>query len=62
MRKKTNNYLDSEAMKFGYEAMLQDVTDQLTAGLYTDSIRALMTERKAYIENRLKELNGGDAE
>jgi hypothetical protein len=59
MRKKPETYLDTEAMKLGYSNMLADVNDQLAAGLYTDSIRTLMVDRKAHIEKRLKELEQG---
>jgi hypothetical protein len=59
MRKKPETYLDTEAMKLGYQNMLTDVNDQLAAGLYTDSIRTLMVDRKAHIEKRLKELEQG---
>jgi hypothetical protein len=62
MRKKADNYLDTEAMKYGYQMMLTDVTDQLNSGLYSDSIRTLLIERKAFIEKRLQELAGGDEE
>ena len=56
MRKKTDNYLDNEAMRMGYQLMLQEADEQLAAGMHTDSIRTLLTDRKRHIENRLEEL------
>lgn len=57
MRKKTENYLDTEAMKLGYSGMLLDVNDQLNAGMHSDSIRAILIDRKVHIESRLVVLN-----
>lgn len=56
MRKKTETYLDTEAMKLGYYGMLSDVKDQLNAGMHADSIRVILTDRKQHIEKRLEEL------
>lgn len=57
MRKKTESYLDAEAMRFGYQVMLADVKDQLEAGMHSASIRSLMKDRLTFIEKRLKELS-----
>lgn len=56
MRTKKETYLDTEAMKLGYQCMLGDVKTQLDAGMHIDSIRTLLTERKRHIEVRLEEL------
>jgi hypothetical protein len=56
MRKKQETFLDTEAMKLGYLGMLTDVNDQLDAGMHSDSIRAILTDRKQHIELRLEEL------
>lgn len=56
MSKKSENVLDLESMRIGYQSMLVDVKNQLEAGLYPDSIRAILLERQAHIENRLTEL------
>lgn len=56
MSKKTESVLDLEAMRIGYASMLVDVKNQLEAGLYPDSIRAILLERQAHIEQRLIEL------
>lgn len=53
MRMKKETYLDTEAMKLGYQVMLTDVVTQLDAGMHIDSIRTLLTERKSHIEQRL---------
>jgi hypothetical protein len=56
MSKKQPEVLDLEAMRIGYQSMLGDVKNQLNAGMFTDSIRAILLERQAHIEDRLKEL------
>jgi hypothetical protein len=56
MSKKQPEVLDLEAMRIGYQSMLGDVKNQLEAGLYPDSIRAILLERQAHIEQRLTEL------
>lgn len=56
MSKKQPEVLDLEAMRIGYASMLADVKNQLEAGLYPDSIRAILLERQAHIEQRLSEL------
>lgn len=58
MRTKKETYLDTEAMRIGYECMLADVKTQLDAGMHLDSIRTLLTERKQHIEKRLEILGG----
>lgn len=58
MRKKTETVLDMEAMKLGYHLMLADVNDQLEAGMHSDSIRALLSDNKQHIENRIEQLSG----
>lgn len=57
MRKKTETVLDMEAMKLGYHLMLTDVCDQLDAGMHSDSIRALLSDNKQHIENRIEQLS-----
>lgn len=57
MSKKSENVLDLEAMRIGYASMLEDVKNQLEAGLYPDSIRAILLERRTHIQSRLTELN-----
>jgi hypothetical protein len=56
MRKKQNDYLDVEAMKLGLKHMLEDVIVQLEGGHHSDAIRAVFTDRKTHIEQRLEEL------
>lgn len=56
MRKKADDYLDTEAMRLGYMGMLEDVNVQLIGGNHSDSIRAVLTDRKQHIERRLEDL------
>lgn len=56
MKKKQDDYLDTEAMKLGYKSMLDDVILQLENGMHPISIRVVFNDRKAHIEKRLEEL------
>lgn len=56
MKKKHDDYLDTEAMKLGYRLMLDDVILQLENGIHPLSIKVVLNDRKTHIENRLEEL------
>lgn len=56
MKKKHDDYLDTEAMKLGYRLMLDDVILQLENGIHPLSIKVVLQDRKSHIENRLEEL------
>jgi hypothetical protein len=56
MAKKQDGYLDQEAMKLGYNRMLKEVGVQLSDGNHTDTIKAVLTDRKTHIEQRLEAL------
>lgn len=56
MKKKHDDYLDTEAMKLGYRSMLDDVILQLENGVHSISIRVVLHDRKTHIEKRLEEL------
>jgi hypothetical protein len=56
MRKKSENQLDQEAMRIGYQRMLKEVSAQINDGNHTDAIKALFTERKKHIEKRIADL------
>ncbi|WP_161793378.1 hypothetical protein [Cohnella kolymensis] len=56
MGKKSNGFLDTEAMKLGYIRMLMDVKTQLEKGQHQESIKAVLTDRLTHIEQRLEAL------
>jgi hypothetical protein len=57
MAKASQKYLDTEAMKLGYQQMLEDVNLELkTASKLTDGMKAILTEKMMSIHVRLEEL------
>lgn len=56
MRKKRTDNLEKEALKLGLQRMLKEVQVQLDSGNHTEPIRAVFSERKTHIEQRLQEL------
>jgi hypothetical protein len=56
MRKKQDSFLDVEAMKMGFQRMLREVNTQLESGQLTEPIKALLSDRKKHIEQRLEAL------
>ncbi|UVI31230.1 hypothetical protein [Paenibacillus spongiae] len=56
MRKKADDYLDTEAMRLGFIGMLADLNVQLVGGDHSPAIRAVLMDRKQHIEKRLEDL------
>jgi hypothetical protein len=57
MAKKTDDYLDTEAMKIGYRIMLADVSRQLDEQeALSVALKVVLTDQRNTISRRLEEL------